>query len=256
VDNDVLIDAVKATVLANIKNPAAGEGLQSTNPHTVIHVRAGRDLKRRDSTIGSRWAMELIVQQALDQRLYDLYTFVELAAPGVYFNAFAGVRGTLWEVGTQLLLMRGGTFRQRQRDGTGAIGNVTFPRSTTVFMFNNVTDIKGQSDDVYCRPFSEQYPLIDSARQHTDLYQFTVAKQKKDYDAKHLWTAVSSLNCEPHEVRMYWVVPPNRFFDFKVPLSRGLESLCEEAQKAVPRVQHMVLEVDLELHADSNHTTS
>jgi hypothetical protein len=248
-DNQVLADAVKATVLANIKHPASGEGLLSTNPHTVIHVRAGRDLKRRDVTIGSRWAMELIVEQAFDQRLYDLYTFVGLVAPGVHFDGYPSGRGTLWEVGTQLRLMRGGEFRQR--NSAGDISSVTLPHSAAVLMFANVTDSKGLSDFVYCRPFEERYPLIDSLRQPTDLYQFTIAKWKDPYDPQHLWTAISSLNCKPHNVKVYWVVPPNRFYTFKVPKSRGLESLCEEAQKAIESVQHIVLEVDLEAHTKS-----
>ena len=251
-DNQVLADAVKATVLANIKHPASGEGLLSTNPHTVIHVRAGRDLKRRDVTIGSRWAMELIVEQAFDQRLYDLYTFVGLVAPGVYFNAFPSGRGTLWEVGTQLRLTRGGAFRQR--DSAGNISQVVFANSTAVLMFSNVTESKGLSDATYCRPFSEQYPLIDSLRQPTDLYQFTIAKRKDPYDPQHLWTAVCSLNCEAHDVKLYWVVPPDRFNDFKIPKSRGLKSLREGVLKAIESVQHMVLEVDLEAH--TNGTTS
>jgi hypothetical protein len=49
----ILVDAVKATVLANVKRPASCEGVFSTNPHTVIHLRADRDLQPTNSTIGS-----------------------------------------------------------------------------------------------------------------------------------------------------------------------------------------------------------
>jgi hypothetical protein len=169
------------------------------------------------------------------QEQAELQLFVSAA---VGMGELGGVRGHLWEGLCHARLAAGGSFRCRDLQSPGSdLVALELPPARTRTVFDDWESIQSCSAGTYCRPRQKNNAAVDAALQPDMLFQITVGS-KHPVNCAGLAAAVAGMS-EQGCIKLYFVVPPDRFSQFVMqPIQQG-----HGVQRLRQRVQQYALEI-------------
>ncbi|EGZ07427.1 hypothetical protein PHYSODRAFT_340517 [Phytophthora sojae] len=195
----------------------------------------------------------IYVQDEVYQRLYDLektrlLNFIK-AGDGV--DGYEVLRGQLFEGHAHLVLAKRGVFGIRRvlPDDTpdNAVQDATqLPLSEMeTVVFKSKDELPAADDNVYLRPSAKNYKSVDSMVKPDILFQVTGA-HKHPCKQGGLHSVLEQLG-DPTSPRLYFVLPPDRFDEFKY--QKYHDSKCRLMESStypnVQNIQQYALKVDL-----------
>ncbi|KAG5188784.1 hypothetical protein JKP88DRAFT_303719 [Tribonema minus] len=160
--------AIRATLLPNFNNLAAGNSARFTGPSEVYFMRARRDLETTYVVYSSIYITWRIYQAALKQRRYDVTTYLSLLGAGEEeLRELARFRGTGREPLARMIIHDGGEFTGRCLTGVdeGKVYTLQLPQSPFAAAFTDIREVVDALDGVYYQSADSDYPGIDALRQ-------------------------------------------------------------------------------------------
>ena len=207
----LLTQAITTSKLADVQDSLGGNFAHGSVSNRILHLRVDPDFKSTYMQMASPWVAEQVAFHLWSQERDHLKQFVSAAADS---GVLGGVRGNLWEGMCHSRLAAGGIFRTRDLSTpSSTIESLHLSPSKDRIVFDDWSAVRKADESTYCRPRASNKAAIDSVRQPAQLYQMTVAAEH-GINCAGLKQAVESMR-HSSGVALYFVVPPDRFFNFK-----------------------------------------
>ena len=211
VDQKVLTEAIATSKLADVRDSMGGTYAPGSVSNRILHLRVEPDFVETHMQMASPWVAEQVAFHLWKEERDHLKQFVSAAADS---SELGGVRGNLWEGMCHGRLAAGGVFKTRDLSApSSSIEDLHLSPSKDKIVFDDWSAVSKAEEGTYCRPRVSNNPAIDSVRQPAQLYQITVAA-KHGINCAGLKRAVENMK-HSSGVVLYFVVPPDRFVDFK-----------------------------------------
>jgi hypothetical protein len=210
----------------------------------VGDVSAQLDLERAFSPKNLELALksvgELDTSSEACHRMLHITTSSPYVVTGLDFVSceksplFAQLRGDCFEALAHEKLAAGGEFQVRELAPAGGVKNIRLSQATVRrFSGNKPGDLAvlcSFSVGDYCQPLIGTFPVVDAVVLPSTLLQMTVS-WRHDVKEDTLEKILDALSLKTAE--LVFVVPPDKFYDFKEPLFKS-ESLRQRVtQKAL-----------------------
>ena len=204
----LITEAIDRSSIDLVRHALEGSAAHQNVSDLLLHTRVEADFVTTTMNWASDWVAEQFACRALSTERQKLVEFIGAAHD---MPVMGTLRGRLWEGLCHNVLAAGGTFEVRRLDETSeGVQQLTVTPCASCLVFDDIREVEGVADDVYCRPSSQTFAAIDSLRQPQHLYQITVAR-RHDVTGRGLERAAGSLRARRAEIRLYFVVPPKEF---------------------------------------------
>jgi hypothetical protein len=229
VDQQEIHQAMDRSSIDIVKQALAGSSSHHEISDLLLHVRVEADFISTRMDWASDWVAERFAQRAWQQEKERLIEFLSVSHG---LPELGTLRGRLWEGVCHDRLAAGGCFRVKQLGEGGSIEQVELQPCTSRLVFEDLREVGGAADQVYCKPRAANFPAIDSVRQPGSLFQITVAK-KHGVNGDGLERATVCMRAPRQDIHLYFVVPPPFFESFKEQQLLGSQRAADIKQYAL-----------------------
>lgn len=177
--------------------------------HKLLHIIVEKPYVNFHVSFGTQHIADEVTQRLATERGAALEHLLRTATNPV----MADIRGTLFEGYAHRRLAQGGVFKVRelfQDSKLGAETELALPPSR-LCAISKMEEIDTFQDGDYLKPSVSNFPAVDSIRLPDIWFQMTVSRS---HPVKHALVR-TILDHFSGNVRLYFVVPPDIFDDFK-----------------------------------------
>jgi hypothetical protein len=213
-DQQEIHQAIDRSSIDIVRQALGGSSSHHEISDLLLHLRVEADFMSIRMDWASDWVAERFAQRAWQQEKDRLIEFLSVSHG---LPELGTLRGRLWEGVCHDRLAAGGVYRVK-RLGEGlegvSIEQVVLEPCTSRLVFDDLREVEGARDQVYCKPRAANFAAIDSMRQPGSLFQITVAK-KHGVNGDGLERATACMRAPRQDIHLYFVVTPPLFESFK-----------------------------------------
>jgi hypothetical protein len=206
--------------------------------HRLLHMTVRPNYMKGPVRFASEWVEDQALSMYLQSQQQAVHDFM-VASGGE--STIAEFRGKLWERHAHRKLQQGGQWTCRSLTSDSDEYEITLPPCTSVLGIWDHTDIAQLADAVYAWGKNKRFPAVDAVMQPDKMFQITVS-DSHGIDVKGLNNASRALRAFPN-VKLYFVVPPDIFTQFKKQSLKRIRGDVDAAQ-AARDIEQCVIRID------------
>ncbi|KAJ3254311.1 hypothetical protein HK103_007282 [Boothiomyces macroporosus] len=249
-----LDDAITAFDLDWLVKAIGNAEASEAATHRLIHLHVASDFCTRHYLFASEYVADQVYLQLYKMKREELLQFLSVSG-GI--GDIGVLRGVLFERHAHTVIANGGKFRIRElirpkpklEDSSKqvdlhAVKELELPRLEQL-VFDNDLEVQSANDSYYYRPRITNYESVDSFEKPNLLFQMTCASKHPCKQAGiH---KVLNLLGNPSNPSLYFVVPIDRFSDFKYQKFEDAQGkpMQEPTYADVKKVKQFVLAIEL-----------
>uniref|UniRef100_A0AAV1TLS1 Crinkler effector protein N-terminal domain-containing protein n=1 Tax=Peronospora matthiolae TaxID=2874970 RepID=A0AAV1TLS1_9STRA len=249
----------KVDLKALIKSHGKLSGDDKLISHRILHYRVNDDFTEQGYTFASDYVLDIIYQQLYEHNRAKLVAFLD-ASRG--FDLYAVIRGRVFERYVHSVLPQGGNFRVRRltvgpkhitagvNEGERKVKRAVVDEDTKTVHLPKLKNVVFERDEqvtsadlaTYLRPKASNFESVDAMATPNILFQVTCARVHP-CKRKGLCRVLDLLG-KPAEPRLYFVVPPDIFDDFRYQAYQHNERKKQKDEdNIVEKLEQFVMEV-------------